>query len=443
MYYCIERFSNFRLASALKSVTRILNLILYANRFLKPLFWGFLLVFLNLGEVQGNEPHVQLTIEERAWIKAHPAVTVGVWDNPPAQFSDDGVAKGYRVEMMEAMLYLAGLQPDYRFSPLNGVIKGLREGSIDIGMAFFKTSERSEYLNYALHEFQANFAIFAQTQRTDISDQTSLRDKTIGSYKGYGLENALKAFSPGSPVVQADDVKGMLRLVATGEADFCVQEISSGVFHLQQEHLANVEPKGFFQAPGGVTKHSYDYVVRKRPSILTSILHKAEQSMDPEEKQHIWNRWYASFALSKLKLTMSLTKEEKAWLKQNHTIRVRIVEIPPFIKATKGEEPAGMSIDYLNLISDRTGIRFTYNFSTLPFSEALERMKNQEGPDLIMTMMRTPEREPFVSFSKNYLSTPRVIFTRADSEFISGIGDLDGKMIAVPRGTVVHEELEK
>ncbi len=130
-----------------------------------------------------------------------------------------------------------------------------------------------------------------------------------------------------------------------------------------------------------------------------------------------------------LEPVVSLTAEEQSWLDKNHTVRVRVVDFPPFIIVNKGDEPAGVSIDYLNIIAARTGIKFKYIHSNQPFAKALENLKNRQDPDLIQCMMRTPKRESFVSFSKVYLATPRVIFTRTEGNYISQIEDLFGHPI--------------
>jgi two-component system sensor histidine kinase/response regulator len=144
-----------------------------------------------------------------------------------------------------------------------------------------------------------------------------------------------------------------------------------------------------------------------------------------------------------LESVVSLTAEEQTWLDKNHTVRVRVVNFPPFIIVNKGEEPTGVSIDYLNIIAARTGIRFKYIHSNQPFAKALENLKNRQDPDLIQCMMRTPERESFVSFSRVYLATPRVIFTRTEGNYISQIEDLFGQTIAVPKGTAIQQEIKK
>ena len=138
---------------------------------------------------------------------------------------------------------------------------------------------------------------------------------------------------------------------------------------------------------------------------------------------------------------IELTTAEEAWLAENHTVRVRVVDFPPF-QIPESNALRGISMDYLRMIAARTGVNFKFNVETRPFADALDGLMKLEGPDLIQCMMRTPERESYVSFTRDYLSYPRVICTEEDAEFVSGMEDLIGSKVAVPRGTVVSKELE-
>jgi hypothetical protein len=42
-----------------------------------------------------------------------------------------------------------------------------------------------------------------------------------------------------------------------------------------------------------------------------------------------------------------------------------------------------------------------------------------KGPDLLPSIVPAIEREPYVAFTKIYYSSPRVIFTRDDADFVS------------------------
>lgn len=201
--------------------------------------WGSacLLLFLLFGmgvradhataQAESSPPGELLDVEEKAWIQDNPTVTIGIWDLPPANFMENGVAKGYRVDLLETMLNRAGLKPTYRYLPLRDIIEGLREGEIDVSLSFIHTEERYTYLDYALHKVPVNIAIYARKSREDISDTASLERKVIASYQGYALDKALKKTFPDATIIQAEDKPGMFQLVATGKADFCVQERES------------------------------------------------------------------------------------------------------------------------------------------------------------------------------------------------------------------------
>ena len=105
--------------------------------------------------------------------------------------------------------------------------------------------------------------------------------------------------------------------------------------------------------------------------------------------------------------------------------------------------PEGISIEYLKEVSERSGINFKYETSDLPFTEFLAGMKTGQGPDLTTTLVRTPEREAFLSFTDAYIETPVVIFARAEAGFITGINDLSDKSVAISRRGHVQTQMSE
>ena len=101
-------------------------------------------------------------------------------------------------------------------------------------------------------------------------------------------------------------------------------------------------------------------------------------------------------------LDIDLTAEERAWINQNHTVRVRFGNLPPYSIVKEGSDPEGISIDYLKLIANRAGIKIDFHSSGQTFSEALIGLEERQGPDLITSMKRTAERQEFVIFTIDY-----------------------------------------
>jgi signal transduction histidine kinase len=138
-----------------------------------------------------------------------------------------------------------------------------------------------------------------------------------------------------------------------------------------------------------------------------------------------------------------LTVVERAWLDQKHTVRVRIADWPPYQIVKDDQPPQGIVIEYLKLIGERTGIKFKYEVTDIPFAEFLESMKQSRGPDMTAVIVPTARREQYLSFSGTYITSPYVIFTQEQDNPILDISGLTGKTLAVPRGFFVQEQLDK
>jgi ABC-type amino acid transport substrate-binding protein len=83
---------------------------------------------------------------------------------------------------------------------------------------------------------------------------------------------------------------------------------------------------------------------------------------------------------------------------------------PPLFFTNEDGSPDGIAIDYLKLISERTGVNFYYYYvSDKTFGEALDGLKKHLGPDLFPVLTSTPERQREILFSKEYLKSPYVI----------------------------------
>ncbi|MFK5951437.1 MAG: response regulator [Desulfobacterium sp.] len=134
---------------------------------------------------------------------------------------------------------------------------------------------------------------------------------------------------------------------------------------------------------------------------------------------------------------ISLISKEKAWLDKHHTVRARVSNIPP-LHSFDGKFH-GISVDYLNLIAKRAGFKVQY-VTNIPWSSALNHIKNHEIIDLLLTAKMTPERQSFIAFTKDYLLMPYVIFTQKNSP-VKTIDELISKTVSVERNFVIHKKL--
>lgn len=129
---------------------------------------------------------------------------------------------------------------------------------------------------------------------------------------------------------------------------------------------------------------------------------------------------------------IELTDDEKEWISLNPIIKsVNDMSYPPFDFVIDGK-PAGFSIDYLNLIASKVGLKVDY-VNDRPWVEQMDMLKSGEI-DLAHSIAYTDERTSYLNFSRPYMDLPAAIFGRKGEAYIKNIDDLKNKRIAVIKG---------
>jgi len=126
------------------------------------------------------------------------------------------------------------------------------------------------------------------------------------------------------------------------------------------------------------------------------------------------------------------TVEEKAFIQSNPLIRVsNEFDWPPFDFVANGK-PAGFGIELMDLLAQKSGLKFTYvNGYTW---DELTQMFFEGKLDVLHSLSITPEREQKAHFSAPYYHSKHVLIYRSDTRDVHTLNDLEGKIIAMPRG---------
>ena len=386
---------------------------------------------------------IELTNEEQAWLKANPRITVGISQLPPYMFAENGKIQGSLVDIMESLARQVRLTADFSMQPAAETMSKIKSGQLHVALGVVHSQERAGFMYFSENVMGLQMSIFARTSRSDIGDAASLENKVIASFKGYGFEPVIKKLLPSAKIIWANDTEGMLRLVASGEADAAVQELHSGEFILRDSFINGVARKGSFDHPSLPAIKGSEFGVSRKFPLLNSILNKSYHALPESEKNRVWRKWFADDTGRLIKKQIQLTSEEQAWIDQNHKIRVRVANWPPFLIIKENDPPQGIAIEYLKLVEERTGLKFEYEMAKQSFAEFLESIKLHQGPDMTPLIAQSPDREQYLSFTTPYISSPYVIFARQQEGVLIDINGLSGKTLAVPKGFVIQQLLEK
>jgi polar amino acid transport system substrate-binding protein/two-component system sensor histidine kinase EvgS len=100
----------------------------------------------------------------------------------------------------------------------------------------------------------------------------------------------------------------------------------------------------------------------------------------------------------------------------------------------------GIAADYIKLVEEYSGLKI--KVETDVWANVLQKMK--EGKlDGLSCAVKTPQREKYLSFSHSYLSMPLALVSQKERDDIRTIKDLKAKIVAVNRGSYLHEWLKK
>jgi polar amino acid transport system substrate-binding protein len=129
---------------------------------------------------------------------------------------------------------------------------------------------------------------------------------------------------------------------------------------------------------------------------------------------------------------LKLTEQEKAFVADHPIIRVsNEMDWPPF-DFSVGDQPYGLSIDLMDMLSSRLGITFEY-INGYRWNELLKMFKNREL-DVLQSAYMSRERWQYGLFTRPYYKDKTVFVVPAHAPGILDISDLTGKIIAVPKG---------
>ena len=385
---------------------------------------------------------VALSDEEQAWLAEHPEIVLGApTDYPPMVIKRaDGTHVGVLVDVFEQVsrrlntrigLHIEDSWADIQEKAQNREIDGLAIGGRD--------PIRAALYNATDIVLPTYFSVFARSQNEyRLKRFSDLEGMRIGYKRAARPTRSILEKLPSAILKPYDNHETMTQALLSKEIDVIVAWMSYD--HWRKQKLQGTIDNILLIEEYPIEMVSY---IRKDWPELIPIVNKAIAALQQDDLPRIINRWFGQWPQRYTATRVALTSEERAWLDKKHTVRLRIVDWPPYLIVKDNEPPQGIVIEYLKLIGERTGITFKNEVTDQPFAEFLESIKQRRGPDMTAVIVPTPEREQYLSFSKTYISSPYVIFIRGQDKPILDITGLAGKTVAVPRGFVVQQQLAR
>lgn len=126
--------------------------------------------------------------------------------------------------------------------------------------------------------------------------------------------------------------------------------------------------------------------------------------------------------------------EQNATITPGKLVMATEATFPPY-EYMDGTEVVGVDVDIANEIATAMGVELEVD--AMDFTAVIEAVRSGKADFGVSGISITEERKQYVDFSIEYATSDQVILTRADSG-VTSIEDLDGKTVAVQKGTTAH-----
>jgi len=400
--------------------------------------------------VAAESVKVELTPEEQAWLAEHPVITLTTLPNwHPFVITDEktGELTGIDVEFIRLLNQRLGGAIKIETYDWKTLVQMSKDHKVDGFFPASITEDRKPYLAWSKIYNTTPLALVTLRDAPEIKDWNDLAGKKVVMTAGSSYIELLRELEPKAEVVLVKNVEEQVPFLAEGKADAALNS-APVLYHTMRSK--NVLTLMRFQKYYISENHGqFRIAVRNDKPLLLSILNKGIASITEEEFNTIKNKWVPKEVLSGsfLKDTSDvknwkelLSDEELAWLDQEHVVRVRVGDNPPWNINTP--EPSGMSVDHLKWIGEKFGVNFQFIPDDKPWIAGFKDIAGEHlSFDLYPTAKRTPERLEILAMSDEYLQSPWVVFTRDDVSGVYEIEDLQSKKVAVERAYVMQQKL--
>ena len=395
----------------------------------------FILFFLTLQILYSNDT-IELTSEEKIFIKQHPTIIFGADYNwPPYDFIDSkGHHTGIAADFLHLISQKSGLQFQVKPDIWDKTLQKIKVGKLEGLTCAVKTKQREDYLLFTKPYLSMPLAIITRIDNKNITDLSSLKNKTVSVNKSSYLYEWLTLNHPEIKIIPAISNKDALEKVVFGQADAYIGNVAVANYIIKHFFLTNLTIVSQLK---GMNTNVCIAVTKKEP-LLLSIIQKSLDAITPQERDQIINKWYKKSIQEK----NLFTQKEKEWIKKHPTIRfVSSPHWAPFEFIDENGNYKGIASSYLKLLSQKTGITFQL-IKTQTWEEGLQQAKERKA-DMFVCAKETADRQKYMNFSKPYLNYSVVMVTKSDKPFLDDISALYGKKVAMIRGFAVTEYLRK
>ncbi|MDT8405620.1 MAG: transporter substrate-binding domain-containing protein [Methylococcales bacterium] len=365
---------------------------------------------------------VVLSPEQKAWLSAHPVVTVGGSpDWTPFNFVDEqGRHQGIAHDYLQLVEQKTGLRFQYQIDLWSHNLAKLNTGQIDVLPAVYHTPKRAQAFYLSSSYFEMLDYFFAH-EDVVLHSWADLAGKRVAIPEGYAHIERLKQHFPDLVLVVTPSFSQAIDAVLEGRADVVYDNYASLIYTLRKLAVTTLVP---FRSTQHLGNNHLHIASRKNAPHLAAIIEAGLRAITPEERQVIYHKWLGQNTRSLL-----FNPAQQKWLNEHKVIRYGAErDWAPYDFVDEKGLHQGVARDFLLKISALTGLKFE---PVIDDWHTLLTLAKQGQIDLLPALYYSPERAEHLHFTQAYQYLLDYFFLH-DQVNAQSLEDLSGKTLTIP-----------
>jgi signal transduction histidine kinase/ABC-type amino acid transport substrate-binding protein/DNA-binding response OmpR family regulator len=241
---------------------------------------------------QDTAPEFKLTAAEKKWLRSHSGITVGVMDAwPPMDYVNaQGKAIGIGAKFIEALNERLEGRLVIKSGSWEEIFNGVKNKELSALMGITPRPDREPFFNFTEPYITVPHVIITRDNESVVLDLTDLAGKTVALEESFAINGILAERYPDIKISNYADTGDALNAVSTGQADAYIGNRAVALYLIEQELLSNLRIQSKITESSSINAIG----VRKDWPELRSILQRALDSISPEERAAIVQKWVPS-----------------------------------------------------------------------------------------------------------------------------------------------------
>jgi PAS domain S-box-containing protein len=378
---------------------------------------------------------IEFSQEETQYIqmKKEP-IKIGVLDTySPFSFVKNDKVMGFSHDLLDLITQRSGLKFEKVIGPWSEIYPMFKEKKLDMISEISYREDRLSFTEFTKPYYEVPLGVFTKGF-FEYEGISSLEGKRVGIIKGSFLKSILHNIKD-IQIVELKDLDQKFSSLINNHVDIVISSAMS-MLYIESLVYRDIKLSGYFEHPE-VKKEDLRFGINKQHKILTSIINKSLESIDYIEYTKLKRKWLFSEDIENI--LFKFTKKEKEFIQENPTIKVsNELDWPPFDFVLNGE-PQGYSIELLNLLAKKIGIKIEY-INGYTWDELILMYKERKI-DLLHSLNQIESRKKIGLFSDPYIRYKTHFITRSETPKIKSLKELEGKTVAVGKGWITDDFL--